>query len=70
MYTDGMEEIVSYSFAVDIYKNESGTYTYGVFQELESDDDDELQLLESGEADTLAEAAEIAGRSIKTLFTV
>ena len=70
MYTESMEEIVSYSFAVDIYKNESGTYTYGVFQEIESDEDDELQLLETGEADTLAEAAEIAGRSIKTLFAV
>jgi predicted HTH domain antitoxin len=66
-----MEEIVSYSFAVQIYKNDSGTYTYGVFQELESETEElELQLLEAGEADTLAEAAEIAGRSIKTLFVV
>lgn len=64
------EEIVSYSFAVQIFKNEDDKFNYGVFQELESDDDDELQLLETGEADTLAEAAEMVGSSIKTLFSV
>lgn len=65
-----MEEVISYSFSVQIFKNESGLYSYGVFQEVESDTSNELQLLESGEADTLAEAAETVGRSIKTLFAV
>ena len=65
-----MGEVISYSFSVQIFKNESGLYSYGVFQEVESDTSNELQLLESGEADTLAEAAETVGRSIKTLFAV
>lgn len=65
-----MEEVISYSFSVQIFKNESGLYSYGVFQEVESDTSNELQLLESGEADTLPEAAETVGRSIKTLFAV
>ncbi len=64
-----MEEIVSYSFSVEISRSEDG-YAYSVIQQIESLEEDELQLLESGEADTLAEAAEMAGRSIKTLFTV
>jgi len=64
------EEIISYSFAVQIYKNDSGTYTYGVFQEIESETDVELQLLEAGETDTIEQAAEMAGTSIKTLFVV
>lgn len=61
-----MEEVVSYSFAVDIYKTENGTFEYGVVQEV----DDDFQLLERGEADTLIEAADMASRSIRTLFTV
>lgn len=66
-----MEEVISYSFAVEIFKTEEGKFGYGVFQEFESDDDERnLQLLETGGADTLVEAAEIASRSIKTLFTV
>lgn len=69
-----MDEVVAYSFAVDIYKNEEGKFAYGVFQELigseDSEDDYGLELLESGEADTLKEAADMAGRSIKTLFNV
>lgn len=67
-YNEAMEETVSYSFAVQIYRNDSGTYTYGVFQEIESEDEDDLQLLEVGEADTINEAAEMVGRSLKTLF--
>lgn len=67
-YNQAMEETVSYSFAVQIYRNESGTYTYGVFQEIESEDEDDLQLLEVGEADTINEAAEMVGKSLKTLF--
>jgi hypothetical protein len=63
------EEIVSYSFAVQIFKNEEGKFHYGVFQEIESEDEDDLQLLETGGADTLAEAAEMVGKSIKTLFS-
>jgi hypothetical protein len=70
VYTEVMEEIVSYSFAVDIYKTDAGTYAYGVFQELESETEDDLQLLETGEADTLAEAADMASKSIRTLFSV
>ena len=70
-YNENMnEEILSYSFAVDIYLTESGAYAYGVFQEIESDTEDDLQLLETGEADTLAEAAEMASKSIRTLFSV
>lgn len=66
-----MSEVISYSFAVDIYKNDNGGYTYGVFQEIEADDDDfDLELLETGEADTLQEAATMASKSIKTLFNV
>ena len=67
-----MDEVISYSFAVDISKNEDGKYVYGVFQEFvgEDMDDTDLELLESGEADTLKEAADMAGRSIKTLFSV
>lgn len=61
-----MKEIDCYSFAVDIYKTEAGSYEYGVVQEV----DDDYQLLERGEADTLIEAAEMASRSIRTLFTV
>lgn len=68
VYNKAMEETVSYSFAVQIYRNESGTYTYGVFQEVESEEEDDLQLLEVGEADTINEAAEMVGRSLKTLF--
>lgn len=64
------EDIVSYSFAVQIFRNEDDRFNYGVFQELESDTEDELQLLETGEADTLLEAAEMVGNSIKTLFSV
>jgi len=63
-----MEETVSYSFAVQIYRNDAGTYTYGVFQEIESEEEDDLQLLEVGEADTINEAAEMVGKSLKTLF--
>lgn len=65
-----MDEVISYSFAVDIYRNDNGTFTYGVFQEIESEDDDDLVLLETGEADTLKEAADMAGKSINTLFSV
>lgn len=54
----------SYSFAVEIFKNGDDKFSYGIFHEV----NDELQLLESGEADTLIEAAETAGRSMKTLF--
>ncbi len=61
-----MEEVVSYSFAVDVYQTETGSYEYGVVQEI----DGEYQLLEKGEADTLIEAADMASRSIRTLFTV
>lgn len=68
VYTETMEETVSYSFSVQIYRNESGTYTYGVFQEIETEEEDDLQLLEAGEADTINEAAELVGRSLKTLF--
>jgi hypothetical protein len=64
------EEIISCSFAVQIYRNDSGTYTYGVFQEIESETEDDLQLLEAGEAGTIEAAAEMAGNSIKTLFVV
>jgi hypothetical protein len=72
VYTDTMneEEIISYSFAVQIFKNDADKFSYGVFQELESETEDDLQLLETGEADTLAEAAEMVGSSLKTLFSV
>lgn len=59
-----------YSFAVQIFKNEDGTFNYGVFQEIESDTEDELQLLETGGADTLAETADMVGKSLRTLFSV
>lgn len=61
-----MGEVTSYSFAVDIYKTDTGSYEYGVVQEV----DDDYQLLERGEADTLIEAADMASKSIRTLFTV
>lgn len=64
------DEVVCYSFAVQIFKNEEGRFHYGVFQEIESEDEDELQLLETGGADTLAEAAEMVGKSLKTLFVL
>jgi len=72
VYTELMneEDIVTYSFSVQIFKNEDGRFHYGVFQEIESDTEDELQLLETGGADTLAEAAEMVGNSLKTLFSV
>jgi len=64
------DEITTYSFAVQIVKNEDNKFNYGVFQEIESETEDELQLLETGEADSLAEAAEMVGHSLKTLFSV
>lgn len=72
MYTELMneEDIVTYSFAVQIFKNEEGRFHYAVVQEIESDTEDELQLLETGGADTLFEAAEMVGNSLKTLFSV
>lgn len=68
VYTRSMEETVSYSFSVQIDRNDSGTYNYAVFQEVQTEDDDDLQLLESGEADTIDEATELVGSSLKTLF--
>jgi hypothetical protein len=66
------EEITAYSFSVEIFKTEDGKFGYGVFQDFESEDKDELnlQLLETGGADTLVEAATMASDSIKTLFVV
>lgn len=63
-------EVISFSFVVDIYRADNGKFEYGVLQEIETEDDDDLQLLERGEADTLLEAAEMASKSIKTLFSV
>lgn len=63
------DEVTAYSFGIDIYRDEDGQYQYGVFQEFDTEDEEEsLQLLESGGAATLAEAAEMAGNSIRTLF--
>lgn len=65
------EEITAYSFSVEIFMTEEGTFGYGVFQEFESEDEEpNLQLLETGGSDTLHEAAEMAANSIKTLFVV
>lgn len=65
-----MEEIEAYSFDIHIFKNEDNQYEYSVSQEFETDDDMNWELLESGEASTLEEAARTAAHSIRTLFTV
>jgi hypothetical protein len=67
-----MSEVESYCFDVQIFKNEHGKYEYAVSQEFETDDmsEPDWQLLESGEGDTLEEAAQMAGNSIRTLFNV
>jgi hypothetical protein len=63
-----MNEVGSYCFDVQIYVNEFGKYEYGVSQEFEIDGEESWELLESGSADTLAEAATMASNSIRTLF--
>ncbi len=67
-----MAEIDAFCFDVQIFRNENGNFEYAVSQEFETDDlsEPEWTLLESGEGDTLAEAAKMAGNSIRTLFNV
>jgi hypothetical protein len=67
-----MSEVEGFFFTVEVFKNEFGKFEYAVSQEIETDDESEpeWQLLESGEGDTLEEAAYMASNSIRTLFVV
>ena len=62
----------SYEFVVSVNLRDNGKFEYAIMQEFYEGDcgDPDWELLESGEADTLEEAADMAGKSIRSLFVV
>jgi len=57
-----------YEFNVQIWKDEESKWSFGICQEFESEGSDDFEPLESGQADTLEEAARLAGDAIRRVF--
>jgi hypothetical protein len=63
--------MAEYCFDVQLYDTEGGMVGYQISQEFVDDNGEtEWQLLESGEAATMPDAAILASNSINRLFTV
>lgn len=57
-----------YEFNVQIWKDEERKWSFGICQEFESEGSDDFEPLESGQADTLEDAAHLAGDAIRRVF--